>query len=236
MLSGCTFTLFGKTITLFEKDSSSGGSGSGGSGSGGSGGGGGGDVVDKGREVSTGGAKSSTEASSDAVVLDFTDTSWKDEQITPYVTGEAGKMYTFTFGGLEYNDIGCFASRGYNDGDPNYLMMKNKDYESGDKYGNGNWSNKPAFIGNAEPFDKPIKKVIVEVGSGSSGNTLYRASIHTKAQEECAASGGFTAQGAGTTFYTETTSSEGYYFTVSTNKNSEGKLYNGQIFKVTVSF
>ena len=235
VLSGCTFTLFGKTITLFEKKEESGGSGSGGSGSGGSGGGGGGGSTERtsaGQEVSTGGAKSSTTASSDAVVLDFTQSTWKDDQSTPYVSAdECGELLSFTYEGIEYTDQGCYAntySGSY------YLMMKNTKYTGGEQ--TSGYAKYPAFIGNKDPFDKPIKKVIVEVeGSSSSANTVYRASIHTEPQEVAATSGGFTG-GKGDTFYTETTSDEGYYFTVSTNKTSDGKSYNGQVLKVTISF
>ena len=257
LLSGCQFTIFGKTVKLFEKDSDSssttpsgdgsgsgvmpsgGGSSGGGSSGGGSSGGGsssgGGGSSSAGQEVSTGGAKGSADASSDAIVFDFTNQSLKDGQIFPYVTGEAGKLYEFEYGGYKYNDIGCFVSTGYQ-GAPNYLMMKNKDYSEGDKYGDGNWSNKPAFIGNKTPFAKPIKKVIVTINAGSSANAFYRATIHTQPQTECAKSGGFTCNSPGDTFYTETTSSEGYYFTISTNKNSSDKLYNGQISKLIISF
>ena len=233
LLASCQFTIFGKTITLFEKESSeTGGKGSGDKTPSGDDEGG---KTDRGQEVSTGGAKATAEASADAIVFDFTDTELKDSQVFPYVTGEAGKLYEFTYGDHTYNDMGCFVSNGYQ-GAPNYLMMKNKDYDSGDKYGDGNWSNKPAFIGNKTPFDKPIKKVIVTINAGSSSNAFYRATIHTKPQEEYVTEGGFTCTSPGDTFYTETTSSEGYYFTISTNKNSSGKLYNGQLSKLIISF
>lgn len=246
LLSACTFNLFGKEIKLFEKDDSSsqsggsggsggGGSGGGGSGGGGSGGGGGGGGSQSaGQEVSTGGAKEATTASEDAVVFDFSTSTLKDQRVLPYVDfGDAGHLYTFDYEGITYNDIGCYTSAYQSD---YYLMMKNTDWTGGDMNTAG-FSNKLAFIGNAEPFAKPIKKVIVEVNGGSSSDvTVYRATIHTEPQTVAATEKGFVGA-KGETFYTETTSDQGYYFTVSTNKNTEkNKTKNGQIKKITISF
>jgi len=244
LLSACTFNLFGKEIKLFEKDDSSsesggsggsggGGSGGGGGGSGGGGGGGGSsERKSSGQEVSTGGAVEATTASSDALVLDFTDSHWKTNKTLPYIDADkCGEVLEFTYEGIKYNDQGCFQQT-YNNS--SYLMMKNTKYTGGDQ--KSGFATYPAFIGNAEPFAKPIKKVIVEVeGSSSSDSTIYRATIHTEPQTVAATAGGYVGA-KGNTFYTETTSDQGYYFTVSTNKTSDGKSYNGQVLKVTISF
>ena len=168
----------------------------------------------------------------ETLVLDFTDTSWKDDSVTPYIADtDMGVMKSFTYEGIEYNDVGCYASTGYN-GAPNYLMMKNT------KYGakKDEFSTVPAFFGNKTAFDKPIKKVEVEVeGSSSSGNTIYRVAIGKAAVEAPVTEGGATGK-KGQTFSTTSTDANAYYFSVSTNKTSDGKIYNGQLVKVTVTF
>lgn len=172
------------------------------------------------------------EQKTDDVVLDFTDTSWKDDSVTPYIADtDMGVMKSFTYEGIEYNDVGCYASAGYN-GAPNYLMMKNTKYgASKDQF-----ATVPAFFGNKTAFRKPIKKVEVQVeGSSSSGNTIYRVVIGKAAAEAAVTTGGATGK-KGQTFSTTSTDSDAFYFSVSTNKTSDGKIYNGQLVKVTVSF
>ena len=166
------------------------------------------------------------------LVLDFQDTTWKDESITPYIAvTDMGVMKSFTYEGIEYNDVGCYASAGYN-GAANYLMMKNTKYgESKDQY-----SKVPAFFGNKTAFKNPIKKVEVVVeGSSSSANTIYRVAIGTSAVEAPVTEGGATGK-KGQTFSTTSTDANAFYFSVSTNKTADGKIYNGQIYKVTVTF
>lgn len=166
-------------------------------------------------------------------VLDFTDPAWKDDQVTPYIseTDDMGVLKTFTYQDMEFNDVGCYASAGYN-GASNYLMMKNTKYGSSkDQY-----STVPAFFGNKTAFDQPIKKVEVQVeGSSSSANCIYRVAIGKAAVAEPVTSGGATGK-KGQTFSTTSTDKDAFYFSVSTNKTSDGKIYNGQLLKVTVSF
>lgn len=168
-----------------------------------------------------------------SLVLDFTDTVWKDERITPYISAEEdmGVLKSFTYEDIVYNDIGCYASAGY-DGAPNYLMMKNTKYGAKkDQY-----ATVPAFFGNKTPFSSPIKKVTVEVeGSSSSGNTIYRVNIGSSEMTSAQTSGGATGS-KGQTFSTTSTASDAYYFSVSTNKTADNKIYNGQLVSVTIEF
>lgn len=169
--------------------------------------------------------------SGEQVVLDFTDTSWKDNKITPYISEtDMGVLKNFTYEGIEYNDIGCYASNGY-DGAPNYLMMKNTKYGADKKQ----YATVYAMFGNKTAFSKPIKKVEVEIeGTSSSASTLYRVNIGTSAVESAVTTGGKTGSKGQT--ITETSSDSGaYYFSVSTNA-VDGKIYNGQLVKVTISF
>lgn len=167
------------------------------------------------------------------VVLDFTDTSWKDNKVTPYINAEKdmGKLYTFTYQGITYNDIGCYASAGYQ-GAPNYLMMKNTGYGADKKQ----YATSYAFIGNQTAFTSPIKKVEVVIeGTNSSGNTIYRVNIGTSAATSAVSTGGETGK-KGQTITVTSTDSNAYYFSISTNATSDNKIYNGQLVKVTVSF
>ena len=169
----------------------------------------------------------------DSVVLDFTDTVWKDEKITPYISAEEdmGVLKTFTYQDIVYNDIGCYADVGYN-GAPNYLMMKNTKYGADKKQ----YATSYAMIGNKTPFSSPIKKVEVVVeGTNSSGNTIYRVNIGTSAVTSAVTSGGATGK-KGETITETSSASDAYYFSVSTNATSDGKIYNGQIVSVTIHF
>ena len=233
LLSGCTFTIFGKKITLFEKDEQSSGSGDGSGKQSTDGSGTTPATSDPGRVSTEGGTISGdiTVGEGD-FVLDFTDSSWKDDQITPYIsaTEDKGVLKDFTYQNMEFNDMGCYANKD-NDGN-RYLMMKNTGYGEGkNEYATGT----PAFIGNKTPFTKPIKKVQLEInGASSSANTIYRVAISTKAPTLAITEKGITGQ-KGQKIYTTFDDAEAYYFSVSTNANS-GKSYNGQILKVVVSF
>ncbi|MBQ0008733.1 MAG: hypothetical protein KBS97_00405 [Firmicutes bacterium] len=169
----------------------------------------------------------------DSIVLDFTDPTWKDSKVFPYIgDDDIGALKTFTYEGIEYNDIGCYASAGYQ-GAPNYLMMKNK---YGDK-DNPTYAKdgQYAMFGNKTAFSKPIKKVEVVVeGSSSSGNTVYRVNISSSAATSAVSDGGQTGS-KGQTFSVSSEESDAYYFSVSTN-SKDNKIYNGQLVKVTVSF
>lgn len=215
-LAGCEFTIGGKTITLGGNKTQQGGNntqqGGNNTDNGGNGGG------------NTGGSQ---------VVLDFTDTSWKDDKVTPYIDSKTdmGVIKSFEYEGITYNDVGCYASAGYS-GAPNYLMMKNTKYgENADQY-----ATVCAFVGNKTAFSSPIKKVTVVVeGTNSSGNTIYRVNIGTSEITAAPTTGGATG-GKGQTFSTTSTDSKAYYFSVSTNKTSDGKVYNGQIVSITIDF
>ena len=220
LLSGCQFTIFGKTIKLFEKDNkeekqsgdNSGGNQGGDQGGSGQGGGMVGNVL----------------------TLDFTDTYWKDNKVTPYIgNDEPGEMKSFTFNDMEYNDVGCYASS-YN-GD-SYLMMKNTGYTADETAAPSGYAAKCAFFGNKTAFSSPIKKVELQINGGSSSaNTIYRVNIGTSAFEEAQTEGGASGK-KGQTINTTSSDSNAYFFAISTNKTADNKTYNGQILKVVVTF
>lgn len=216
LLSGCTFTLFGKTIKLFEKDNKEqkeenkdSGDNKGG---------------EQQQEETSGGHLNDSE-----LLMDFTDSSWKNDRVFPYVGSDAPELLSFEFAGLEFNDVGCYASS-YNE--EYYVMMKNK-------YGDSNsptyFKDQPAFISNKTALPKPIKKVELTINGGSSsGNTVYRVAIGTSEFTSAATEGGATGK-KGQTISTTSTDSSAFYFSVSTNVDND-KIYNGQILKVKVSF
>jgi len=200
-----------------------------------SGGGGsepGGDVDPEGGGGGGGGASGGGSVSDKEVVLDFTSSYWSDNKVTPYISNtEMGALKDFSYGGTTYNDVGCYASKGYNGG-TNYLMMKNTKYgEAKDQF-----AEDPAYISNRTAFAKAIKKVKVEVeGESSSGNTIYRVNIGTSEYTAAVTEGGQTGK-KGQTIELVSNDANAHYFAVSTNKTAEGKIYNGQLLKVTISF
>ena len=220
LLSGCQFTIFGKTIKLFEKDNKE----EKGSNEGSNNNQGG----NENESTSGGGMKDNV------LTLDFSDSYWKDEKVTPYIgNDEPGEMKSFEFVGMEYNDVGCYASAYSGD---YYLMMKNTGYTADETNAPNGYATNLAFFGNKNAFSKPIKKVEVQINGGSSsGNTIYRVNIGTSAFESAPTDGGASGK-KGQTISTTSSDSGAYYFAVSTNRTSDNKTYNGQIKKVVVTF
>lgn len=195
-------------------DNGGGGSGGGGGGSGGGGGGGGG-------------------GSDDVLVLDFGDSIFKDEQITPYVKNpdDGREMQTFDYEGITFNDWGCYADT--YDGDY-YLMMKNtnkaKDYTIGQV-------EMFAFLSNSTEFDKEISKVEIETRAGSSTKVSYVISLGDEEFTEAQSSGAVKKSGAGVKI-TATAKSSAHYFAVSTIQTGADSDFvkNGQLKKISIYF
>ena len=168
------------------------------------------------------------EQKSDDVVLDFTESFWKDDQVTPYVEDNT-TLYTFNYNDITYNDKGCFASV-YND--VHWLMMKNKwtdgKVEEGESF---------AFIGNQTGYAKAIKSVDVEV-SPQTGGVDFVVAFGSTAFETSSTSGAkkYTATASKQATFSATCSDGSKYFSISATKDVGQYRKNGGIAKITIHF
>ena len=203
LLSGCTMNLFGKQINIklpWEKESSD--------------------------SSESGGDDKKKEG--EYVELDFTDPSWSDNQITPYVKDNT-TLLSFTYESVDYNDKGCFATS--YDGSY-YLAMKNKWVD-----GKVEENEEFAFIGNSTSYGKAIKSVEVEVSQQTGGVMFVVAfgkSAFTTSQTSGAKS--YSAASSKSAKFTATCSDGSQYWSISATKNVGDWRKNGALAKVTIYF
>ena len=219
LLSGCQFTIFGKTIKLFEKDNKS-EKGS-----------------NEGSNNNQGGNESGSHGGGGMVgndlTLDFTDSYWKDEKVTPFVEDNT-TLQTFEFDGITYNDKGSFANQYTPDnGDTiRWLMMKNK-WEDG-KVVEG---EEFAFIGNATAYGKAIKSIDVEVSS-QTGGVDFVVAFGSSAFTTSSTSGAkkYTAAASKSATFSATCSDSSQFFSISATTAVGQYRKNGGIAKIVVHF
>lgn len=159
-----------------------------------------------------------------SIEMDFTQSMWKDEQITPYIETGSTEVKSFEYGGYTFNDCGSYANT-YNG--KYWLQMKNKDTEA------------QAFISNKTAASGAITKVEVTVNAeadGASPNATYRLALGSS--EFTAVAEGTVKdekKGAGLTLTVTADKSAGYKYFLLANINVGTKKYNGQILKVKVT-
>lgn len=176
----------------------------------------------------TGGGSTVTEGS---VVLDFSQSNFKDDKVTPYIE-DATTLQTFIYNGTTYNDKGCFATAYDNN---YYLMMKNKwtDHKvvEGEEF---------AFIGNATSYGKAIKSVEVTTASNSGsvdfivafGTTAFTSSTATGTKHTVTA----TSSGAPVINFTETAGTGCEYWSISATRPVGQYAKNGAVAKIVINF
>ena len=163
------------------------------------------------------------------LVLDFSTSAMKENQVTPYVS-ELNTLYNFTYEGVTYNDRGCFADLYSGD---YYLMMKNK-LANGDNTSPADIGENWAFIGNADEYDKPITSVEVELRNGGSAKTQYHVAFGDSAFTlgDVSKSDGNGSQAS----FTVTGNGKKFFAITAFVQSSEKYAKNGQIKKITINF
>ena len=142
-----------------------------------------------------------------------------------YVKIDTG-LQGFLFKDMATMSYDCWANKGYNSGDPNYLMMRNTDSSSG-TYS----QNELAYLGNCVTLGA-ITKVEISTPSGSSGNQSYAVALTKDLVKEPGASGTVALTGAGSGSVTAS-ASDGYgFFRVTTTQ----KKYNGQLATLSITY
>lgn len=161
--------------------------------------------------------------STETIVMDFTQTSWKDEKVFPYIETGSTEVLSFDWNGYTFNDCGCFA--GSYDGN-SYMMMKNKD------------TTAMAFISNKTKFSAPITKIEVVVADSSSasgkvlvglGGSEFAAASESPAVKQ-------EKQGQGVVLTVEAEKSADYHYFELVNTAQGTKKYNAQINSVSIYF
>ena len=162
------------------------------------------------------------------VVLDFEESFWKDDSVTPYVENGTN-LYTFDYEGITYNDRGCFASV-YNE--THWLMMKNK-WDTAKVTEN----EKFAFIGNKTSYGKAIKSIEVKV-SKQTGGVDFVVAFGSSAFEDSSTSGAkkYTATASTEATFTASCTDGSQYFSISATKAVGADKKNGGIAKITIHF
>jgi len=162
-----------------------------------------------------------------SVVLDFTVSTWKDEQITPYVSDNT-TLQTFEYEGITYNDKGSFVNS-YQDN--YYLMMKNKWTD-----GKVEEDEEFAFIGNADSYGKAIKSIDVEV-SKQTGAVTFVVAFGGSAFTVSSTTGTTkTVSSSSSVKFTATNTDSSQYWSLSATRAVGEYRKNGGIAKVTINF
>ena len=162
------------------------------------------------------------------VVLDFEESFWKDDSVTPYVENGT-TLYTFDYEGITYNDRGCFASV-YNE--THWLMMKNKWTDGQVAEGEGF-----AFIGNKTSYGKAIKSIDVKV-SKQTGGVDFVVAFGSSAFEDSSTSGAkkYSATASKEATFSASCTDGSQYFSISATKSVGDYRKNGGIAKITIHF
>ena len=162
------------------------------------------------------------------VVLDFEESFWKDDSVTPYVENGTN-LYTFDYEGITYNDRGCFASV-YNE--THWLMMKNKWVDGQVQEGEGF-----AFIGNKTSYGKAIKSIDVKV-SKQTGGVDFVVAFGSTAFENSSTNGAkkYSAAASTEANFSATCTDGSQYFSISATKSVGDYRKNGGIAKITIHF
>lgn len=178
LLSGCTFSLFGKSVTLklpWEKESS-------------------GENQSNSSNSGSNQNNSSNQSSESETSEDFFEFVPKDMQTPSFKDENAGTIQEFTYEDMEFYDRQAYYSDSkqtlwfYNQFDGNYTEEE-KPSSSGGTYiaKITNENSKFAFIANKTPFEKAIKKVVVKTNSGTGGPNVcikFGTSAFTEAVTE----------------------------------------------------
>ena len=174
------------------------------------------------------GQKQEEQNASSDVVLDFEESFWKDDSITPYVENGT-TLYTFDYEGITYNDRGCFASV-YNE--THWLMMKNK-WDTNKVTEN----EKFAFIGNKTSYGKAIKSIDVKV-SKQTGGVDFVVAFGSSAFEDSSTSGAkkYSATASTEATFSASCTDGSQYFSISATKAVGADKKNGGIAKITIHF
>lgn len=168
--------------------------------------------------------KMSSPVPAGTVVLDFTDSSWKEQKITPFVEDNT-TVLQFTYDGINYNDAGCYAnvySGTY------WLMMKNK-WEDGKVVAGESF----AFIGNAESYGSAIDKVVVTT-SKQGGAVDFYVDFGASAFESSSCKGTKKSVGSEEVTFTATNTGDSEFFAITAAKDVGEYRKNGGIAKVEI--
>lgn len=162
--------------------------------------------------------------------IDFGDTSYYDDKVFPKFDYGNTTVQQVEMAGFTWNALNCWANKGYNEGDPYYLMMNNK--------GSNEVPNTvTSFIGNHTKLGS-ITKVEIVFNTGSvSTNANIRIALGKSEMTSGDVSGDKKNEGtqsAGGTLSCEASKSDGYnYFMVSNLTGT--KKYNAQLAKLKVT-
>lgn len=170
-------------------------------------------------------SESDTPAEIKSFEIDFSNTSYYDEKVFPKFENGNTIVQPVEMEGFTWNALNCWANKGYNEGDPYYLMMKNRD------------NTVSSFLGNHTKLGA-ITKVEVVFNTGSvSASANLRIALGKAELTSGDASGDKKAEGtqsSGGTLSCEASKTDGYnYFMISNLTGT--KKYNVQIAKLKVT-